>query len=434
MPHPWFPAWLERKHRYAVTPESWSPEEQFHALAASDHSPVIHQTSTFRFDSVADGAARFVGSTRGGERPFSRIYTRLGNPTTEHLEKVLFRLECQHLIDAAIAADERKPTVGVLVTSSGMAAISVVLFGLLATGDTVLAGSVYGCTDSLLRQLEARWGIEVVWVDMTDPTAAAKALETHPRTAAVYVETPDNPTLRIADLRALAALTEPRGIPLVVDNTFATPFLQQPFRLGADLVVHSLTKYVNGHSSGILGACLGPWDFMSEHAFHWYRDLGVTPSPFESWQDSLHVKTLGYRVREASATARRLASWLEARPEVSEVHYPGLPGHPDRALVERQMRSGGAMIAFELAGGFEPARKLMDWFARRDTPMELAVSLGSTTTYIQHPASMTHAGVPRDERLRRGISDGLVRLSVGLEGFDWLAGGFEAGFRQLGSD
>lgn len=431
MVHSWWDAWLEKKHRYALSDASWSAEDEFHALAASDHSPVIHQTSTFRFASVREGAGRFVGATMGGEKPYARVYTRLGNPTTEHLERALFRLECQHLIDAAIAADERQPSVGVLVASSGMGAISVVLLGLVRSGDAVVAGTVYGCTDSLLRQLEQRFGVHVIWTDLSDLEAVRVALDSHPRVAALYVESPANPTLELADLRALSGLAEPRRVPMIVDNTFATPFLQQPFRMGADVVVHSLTKYVNGHSSGILGACLGPWDCINEDIFPWYKDLGVTPSPFESWQDCLHVKTLGYRVREASLAAGLLATWLEARPEVAHVYYPGLPGHPQHALARRQMRLPGAMIAFDLAGGFETATRLMNHFARRDTPMDLAVSLGSTTSYIQHPASMTHAGMPAQERLARGITDGLVRLSVGLEGFEYLRRGFQGAFAAV---
>jgi methionine-gamma-lyase len=432
MVHDWWDGWLEKKHRYAVTPgEAWGPEGQFHAQAAAEHSPVIHQTSTFAFHTVKEGAQRFVGSTFGKEKPFARVYTRLGNPTTEHLEKVLFHLECQHLIDAALEANERKPSIGVLVTASGMGAISVALMGLVRSGDAVVAGTVYGCTDSLLRKLEEQFGVEVLWTDLSDLAAVEKALDSHPRVAALYAETPANPTLDLADIRALADLSEPRRIPLVVDNTFATPFLQQPFRMGADVVLHSLTKYVNGHSSGILGACLGPWSFISDHAFPWYKDLGVTPSPFESWQNSLHVKTLGYRVREASATAMRLAEWLEGRPEVAHVYYPGLASHPQHQLAERQMRMPGAMIAFDLAGGYDPSVKLMNVMARRNTPMELAVSLGATTTYIQHPASMTHAGMPPEERARRGITDGLIRVSVGLEGYDYLRGGLEQGFREV---
>lgn len=429
--HSWYQAWLQKKHRYARTEASWSDEGAFHAVAAQVHSPVIHQTSTFRFANVQDGASRFIGASTGDEKPYSRIYTRLGNPTTEHLEKHLFRLECQHLIDAAIEADEGTPSIGTLATSSGMAAISVVLFGLVRAGDTVVCGNVYGCTDSLLRMLENRFGVHIAWTDMTDLEAVEEALDRHARVACAFAESPDNPTLGISDLRGIANLCEPRGIPLVVDNTFATPFLQQPFRMGADVVVHSLTKYVNGHSSGILGACLGPWDFIAKHAYPWYKDLGVTPSPFESWQNSLHIKTLGYRVREASQAAQALAEWLQERPEVSVVHYPGLPSHPGHEIARRQMRLGGGMIAFELAGGFESAESLMNHFASRNTPFELTVSLGSATTYVQHPASMTHAAVPEIERRARGITDGLIRLSVGLEGIDYIRNGFAEGFSRM---
>ncbi|MBI4868567.1 MAG: aminotransferase class I/II-fold pyridoxal phosphate-dependent enzyme [Candidatus Wallbacteria bacterium] len=418
--HAWYDAWLERKRKYATAAELQLAAGRFHALAAGKGLPAIHQTSTFPFHSVDDGAARFLGVSKSGEKPFARIYTRLGNPTTEHLERVLFQLECQHIIDNALAADERTPTIGVLACASGMAAISSVLMALVRTGDELIAGNVYGCTDSLLRTLEARFGVKVHWVDVTKAAEVERCLEANPRVVAVYLESPDNPTLAISDLAAVAAAAEARRVPLVVDNTFASPYLQQPFRLGADIVVHSLTKYVNGHSASIAGCALGPFSFMQDHVFPIYKDFGPTPSPFDSWLNALCVQDLGHRMEASCRSALEIARFLEAHPRVQRVHYPGLASHPQHALAARQMRLGGAMISFELRGGMKPARRLMNFFARKDTPMELAVSLGSAVSYIEHPASMTHAGVPQADRLSRGITDELVRLSVGLEGTDIL--------------
>ncbi|HUO85255.1 MAG TPA: PLP-dependent transferase, partial [Thermoanaerobaculia bacterium] len=204
---------------------------------------------------------------------------------------------------------------------------------------------------------------------------------------------------------------------------------QQPFRLGADFVVQSLTKYVNGHSTSIAGSVLGPFPFMSGEFFAMAKDLGPTPSPMDSWLNSLCIQTLPQRMDEAVINAEQLALWLSRHPRVARVNYPGLADHPQNHLVGTQMRNGGAMIAFELEGGFDPAVRLMNYFARHQTPMELAVSLGSVISYIEHPASMTHAVVPQADRLARGITDGLIRLSVGLEGTSVIRRAFEEGLR-----
>ncbi len=431
MAHAWYDHWLERKHKYAKADDLFLDADRFSAIAVGIGLPNLVQKSTFSFRNVKDGADRFLGTSKSGERPFARIYTRLGNPTSEYLEKVLFRLDCQHIIDRALAADERKPTIGSLVTSSGMAAIACVTFAMLRSGDEILSGNVYGCTDSFFRSLE-RFGIHTHFVDTTDLEAVRATLVTHPKIAMAFLESPDNPTLSITDIRGVAALTEPRGIPLVIDNTFATPYLQQPMRLGADVVIQSLTKYVNGHSTSIAGCVIGPFEFMQDHLFPVYKDHGPTPSPFDSWLNSQGVQTLPVRIEAQCATAANLAKWLEKQPRVAHVFYPGLESHPQHALAKRQMRLPGAMISFELDGGFEPAQRLMNYFASYTTPMELAVSLGCVISYIQHPASMTHSGVPEADRHARGITDGLVRLSVGLEGYSVLqhalADGIERAF------
>lgn len=428
-PFPGWEWWKDRKDRWVRDPVPQLPEGLFRAICAGRGLPPIYQRSTFAFENVQDGADRFLGMAKGGERPFARIYTRLGNPTTEYLEKQIFRLEAHHVIEKALAVDEREPTIGCLITSSGMGAIATVLMALLRSGDTVLAGNIYGCTDSLLRGL-AKFGVGYVSVDMGDLAEVAAQLDGHPETRAVFLETPANPTLAVADIEAISRLTDARGIALVVDNTFCSPYLQQPFRLGADFVVHSLTKYVNGHSTSIGGALLGPFRFLKEVLFAWYKDLGSTPSPFDSWLNGMTLQSLAIREQAACDSAAAIAGFLRSHPSIRKVHYPGFEDFPHAGVVRKQMRNGGAMIAFIVAGGFPAGEALMNYFARKDTPMELAVSLGSSISYIQHPASMTHSVVPERDRTTRGISPGLVRLSVGLEGADILMEHLDRGLRQ----
>ncbi|HEY5611619.1 MAG TPA: aminotransferase class I/II-fold pyridoxal phosphate-dependent enzyme [Thermoanaerobaculia bacterium] len=423
----WWPWWLERKEKYLRSHELFLDRNTFSSICVGTGLPDIAQHSTFSFRNVKDGADRFIGKSDRGEKPFARIYTRLGNPTTEYLEKVLFRLDCQHMIDRALAANEQEPTVGSLVVSSGMAAISVTLFSLLRSGDGILVGNVYGCTDSLIRTLAEKFGVATYFVDTTDFREVRKALEEHPEVTVVFLESPENPNLGIADIRSISQVTDAHDVALVVDNTFCSAYLQQPFRLGADFIVQSLTKYVNGHSTSVAGHILGPFPFMSGELFKMAKDLGPTPSPFDSWINASSLQTLPQRMDEACETAARLAVDLYEHPRVTKVFYPGLPNHPQHLLQMRQMRHPGAVISFELEGGYEPAVHLMNYFARRDTPMELAVSLGSVISYIQHPASMTHSMIPKEDREARGITEGLVRLSVGLEGYDTLRAAFHEG-------
>jgi len=421
--------WQDRKERWVRDAEPQLPEGLFRAIAAGTGLPPIWQRSTFAFENVRDGADRFLGMAKGGERPFARIYTRLGNPTTEYLERQLFRLEAHHVIEKALAVDEPEPTIGCLISSSGMGAIATLLLALLRSGDAVLAGNIYGCSDSLLRGLE-KYGVGYVSVDMGDLDAVRAHLDREPRIRVVFLETPENPTLAVADIEAISRLTDERGIALVVDNTFCSPYLQQPFRLGADFVVHSLTKYVNGHSTSIGGALLGPFRFLKDVLFPWYKDLGTTPSPFDSWLNGMTLQSLAIRHQAACDSAAAIAGFLRDHPAVRTVHYPGFEDFPQADIVRKQMRNGGAMIAFVLAGGFPAGEALMNYFAKKDTPMELAVSLGSAITYIQHPASMTHSVVPEKDRTSRGISPGLVRLSVGLEGADVLIEHLDRGLRR----
>ena len=411
--------WIDRKTRWVRDPEPQLDEAVFRTLAVGTGLPAIHQRSTFGFRSVRDGADRFLGMSKGGERPYARIYTRLGNPTTEYLERVLFRLEAHHVIEKALAEDEPEPTIGCLITSSGMGAISTLFLSLLRPGDAVLAGNVYGSTDSLLRGL-SKFGVEAIFRNLGDLLEVEAALDGHPNIVLVFLETPENPTLRVADIEAISRLAERRGVLLAVDNTFCSPYLQQPFRLGADFVLHSLTKFVNGHSSSVGGAILGPFPYLKQDFFHWYKDLGPTPSPFDSWLDSVSVQTLAVRQKEECASAAAIAGFLRLHPKVESVTYPGFPDFPQAALVRKQMRNGGALVSFEIGGGVAAGERVMNYFARKDTPMELAVSLGAAISYIEHPASMTHSMVPEEDRRARGITGGLARLSVGLEGTEVL--------------
>jgi len=415
----WWEWWIDRKTRWVRDSNPQLDDSVFRSLAVGTGLPSIHQRSTFPFHDARDAADRFLGMSKNGERPYARIYTRLGNPTTEYLERVLFQLEAHHVIEKALAVDEREPTIGSLIASSGMGAISSVILSIVRSGDVVLAGGLYGCTDTLLRGL-SKFGVTVRFCDLSDLAGVRRAIEGDPRIVALILESPENPTLRVRDIEGLSRIAEASGVLTIVDNTFCSPFLQQPFRLGADIVVHSLTKYANGHSSSVAGALLGPFRFFEEEVFGWYKDLGSTPSPFDSWLNSMTLQSLAPRQEAASRSALEIAQFLQGQPQVAHVSYPGFDDFPEATLVRKQMRSGGAMISFELSGGYPAGEKLMNYFARVDTPMELAVSLGSAISYIEHPASMTHASVPEADRLARGITAGLVRLSVGLEGTETL--------------
>ncbi len=420
--------WVDRKTRWVRDDVHQMDEGIFRALAAGTGLPPIHQRSTFPFQNVKDGADRFLGMSKGGERPYARIYTRLGNPTSEYLERVLFRLEAQHVIEKALAADETEPTIGCLIFGSGMGAISTLLLSLLKAGDAVLAGNIYGCTDSLLRNM-SKFGVEAVFCNTGDVNDVARHLEQHPNIAAVFLESPENPTLRISDIEAISRLTEALGIPLIVDNTFCSPYLQQPFRLGADFIVHSLTKFINGHSTSVGGALLGPFRFLKADLFPWYKDLGATPSPFDSWLNSMTVQSLAVRQKAQSESAAMIAAFLKSHPGVARVTYPGFDDFPQKDVVKKQMRDGGSLISFEVKGGASAGEKLMNYLARKDVPTELAVSLGGAITYVEQPATMTHAVVPEADRLARGITPGLIRMSVGLEGPDVLMEHLDRGLK-----
>ncbi|NNM04769.1 MAG: PLP-dependent transferase [Gemmatimonadetes bacterium] len=351
--------------------------------------PPIFQTSTFVFSSPEEGAARFAGEEAG------YIYTRMGNPTTSALETAVATLE---------------GGTSALATSSGMAAVSTVFFALLSAGDHVVCSqSVYGPSRVVLERDFSRFDVRASMVDTSDLGTLQASMTD--RTRVVFVETPANPTLAITDLAQAAQIAHEAGAVLVVDNTFMSPILQQPFQFGADIVLHSVTKFLNGHTDVVGGILV----FKDPELMGKVRGVlhyhGGTMDPHQAFLVHRGVKTLAMRVRKAQDNAKALAEMLSAHPSVESVGYPGLPGHPQADLISRQMKGPGSLISFQLKGGLEAGKKVLSTV---QLPA-LAVSLGGVESLIQHPASMTHAAMKPSDREEAGITDGLVRLAVGCE-------------------
>jgi methionine-gamma-lyase len=319
----------------------------------------------------------------------------LGNPTQTVLEKQIALLEGG---EAAAA------------TASGMAATVSLVVCLVRSGEKIVASdTLYGGTHQLFRNSFERLNIEVVEVDASVPDNIERAIDE--RTKLVFIETPANPTLRLVDIAAVASITKRHGIALAVDNTFSTPYYQNPIALGADYVIHSATKYIGGHGDTVAGLVVGPAQKIKQIKKEFVRDLGGCISPFNAWLLLRGLKTLHIRMEKHSANAIQVAQFLSSHPKVEKVWFPWLPSHPQYELARRQMRGPSGMIAFEIKGGREAGRKLMNSVQ----VCVLAVSLGDVATLIQHPASMTHTGYSKQELEEVGITEGLIRLSVGLE-------------------
>lgn len=362
------------------------PDPQYGAL-----STPIYQTSTFVFKDVAQGAARFAGEEQG------YIYTRLGNPTITALEEKIAALE------GAEAG---------LAFGSGMAAVSAVIMALVGQGDHVIhPQAVYGCTFSFLHEIICRFGVTASAVDTADLARVEAELEKFPNTKVLYVETPANPTMKLADIQALSQLAKRYGAKVVVDNTFMTPYYQRPLELGADVVIHSATKYIGGHGDVIAGLTVGSKELMNEIRMTTLKDIGGVIGPFDAWLLLRGLKTLALRMERHNLNALTIARWLEQHPAVSQVWYPGLESFPQHQLAKTQMSGFGGVLSFELTGGYEAGVKLMNSLKL----CRLAVSLGDVDTLIQHPCSMTHSVVPEEHRNRACITPGLVRLAVGIE-------------------
>ena len=361
----------------------------------------IYETSTFRFRDVQHGADLFAGKQAG------YIYTRMLNPTVKGLEDCVAALE--------------GGTHG-LATGSGMAATHTTVASLCSAGDHVIcSAAVYGPTSTLLTTLMSKFGVVPSIVDTSDLAAVESAFR--PNTRLLFVETPGNPTLVISDIAALAEIAHHHGAVLAVDNTFSSPILQQPLSLGADVVVHSLTKFLNGHADVVGGMVV----VKDEERYKSFRQVlnhlgGVLP-PFEAFLVHRGVKTLALRMQRHCENGRKVATFLEAHPKVEWVRYPGLASHPQYEVARKQMKGPGGMVSFGLKGGVEAGVKLMN----STRLCALAVSLGGVETLIQHPASMTHAGMSREIREAAGITDGLVRISVGIEDVDDIIADLEQG-------
>jgi methionine-gamma-lyase len=351
--------------------------------------PPIYQTSTFKFRDVDHGARLFSGEEEG------YIYTRMRNPTIEALE------DCVAILEGGYKS---------LGCGSGMAAVHTAIAALAGTGDHVVCSeSVYGATATLLATVMTRFGVSTTFVDTSNLEAIRAAIQ--PNTKVLFLETPGNPTLVICDIAAAAAIAHEHGIPVVVDNTFMSPILQRPFELGADVIVHSLTKFLNGHADVVAGIVVVKSEEMYPHFRKTLNQLGGVIDPFNSFLVHRGIKTLGVRMERHSKNADIIARFLESHPKIDRVYFPGLPSHPQFEIAQRQMKGPGGMIAFELTGGLEAGKRMMNSVRL----CALAVSLGGVESLIQHPASMTHASMGPAARAQARIGEGLVRISVGIE-------------------
>ena len=370
------------------------------------HVTPIYQTSTYYFPDVDTGAARFRGDEPG------YIYTRLTNPNFEQLATKIAVLEGLDLLRAQPETPVEAVVRG-MVFASGMAAVTAAILARVHGGQTIIAQqNIYSATFNFLHDLAPQYGIQVVWLREAGVDQWEAAFREHPEAVLAYAETPANPTLNLVDLRAVAEIAHRSGAWLMVDNTFATPYCQRPLTLGADVVLHSTTKYISGHGLTIGGAVVSRHpDYVKEPLTKMFKILGGCPSPFDAWLANNGLKTFELRMARTIENALQVARYLEAHPRVAHVYYPYLESHVDFALAKQQMLSGGGMMAFELKGGFDSGVALMN-HVRVST---LAVSLGNVDSLISHPASMTHSNVSPEARREMGITDGLVRYSVGIE-------------------
>ena len=382
------------------------------------HVTPIYQTSTFNFPDVATGAG-IVARTQPGY-----YYTRLGNPNLEQLARKIALLEGLDLIRSQPESEPDSLVAG-MVFASGMAAITAVLLSCLKSGDTIIAQeAVYAATFTFLKEVAQSLGIRVAWVrDISQPGWEA-AFKANPGAKLAYVETPANPTMAVVDLKMVAELAHQHGAWVVVDNTFASPYCQRPLSLGADIVAHSTTKFLSGHGALTGGAVVSSHpEYIHKSLYTFLKVLGGIPSPFDTWLANLGLKTFELRMQRHCENTMQVARFLATHPAVEVVHYPGLEDDPGHAVAERQMYSYGGMLSFELKGGMQAGIRLME----RVRLATLAVSLGNVDTLIEHPASMTHGPVPREDRLNQGITDGLVRLSVGIENLPDILADLEQG-------
>lgn len=365
----------------------------------------IYQTSTFKFKNAQHGADCFSGKSDGF------IYTRIGNPTIKAFEDNIAALENGF---------------GGIATSSGMGAISTVYMALLGAGSHIVSSdAVYGPARGVLEQDFSRFGVEATFVNTSNLEEIKKAIK--PNTKVLYVETPANPTMDITDLAACAKIAKEHNLVMVVDNTFSSPYLQKPLDLGADVVLHSITKFINGHADIVGGVIIAKTEELYKKIRHCMVYMGCNMDPTQSFMVLRGVKTLAIRVERAQENAMKVAEFLENHPKVAWIRYPGLKSHPQYELGKKQMSGFGSMMSFGVKGGFEAGKKLMD----NVHLALLAVSLGGVETLIQHPASMTHAAVSKENKIKAGITDDLIRYSVGIEDVEDIINDLKHGLDKI---
>jgi O-succinylhomoserine sulfhydrylase len=370
----------------------------------NEHGEALYLTSSFVFDSAAQAAARFSGEEEGN------VYSRFTNPTVSVFQERLAALEGA---EACVA------------TASGMSAILSLVMGLCSAGDHIVASTgMFGATQQLLGNIMTRFGVRTTFVAQTDVAAWAAAIE--PATKLFFLETPSNPLTEIADIAALVEVAHARGVIVAVDNCFCTPILQRPLDLGADLVVHSATKYLDGQGR-VLGGAVAGAKVLTDEVLKFLRTAGPTLSAFNAWVLLKGLETLKIRMEAQSSGALELARWLEAHPKVARVYYPGLPSHPQYALAQRQQTSGGGIVSFEVKGERSEAWKVVDSCRL----LSITANLGDTKTTLTHPASTTHGRITPEQRAAAGISESLLRIAVGLEAISDLQDDLERGLAGI---
>jgi O-succinylhomoserine sulfhydrylase len=383
----------ERPLPEGLAPETLAVRSGLARTQYQEHGDPIFPTSSFVFENAAQAAARFAGDEDGF------IYSRTDNPTVAAFARRLAALEGG---EACVA------------TASGMSAISATVMSLTSAGDHVVAArELFGATVQMFNIL-GRFGVGTTFVPVADTEAWARAIR--PETKLLYLESPSNPLNEVADIRAIAELARSRGIPLVVDNCFCSPVLQKPLELGAEIVVHSATKYIDGQGRVLGGAVVGRRSYILDNLGPFLRTMGPTMSPFNAWILLKGCETLSVRMYQQSANALEVARWLEAQPAVERVHYPGLESHPQHRLAMSQQKTGGAIVSFEVAGADDDARRRNAWaIIDSSRILSITANVGDVRTTITHPASTTHGRIGSEARREAGIGEGLIRLAIGLE-------------------
>jgi methionine-gamma-lyase len=387
----------------------------------SAHITPIYATSTFVFDSAEEGMDRFASLDK------EKVYSRWGNPTFKACEQKIAALE-----SFGLKNETGEPlALKALLHASGQAAMATLFFSTLKSGDKILSHhSLYGGTFELMHKVLHNSGIKPIIANLHDLNRAEDLLRSDDSIRLIHLETPANPTIQCVDIEALASLAENYQRLISVDNTFATPYLQQPFRYGVDFVFHSTTKFLNGHGTAIGGVLIGKdISFMKTNAWKWHALLGGNANPFDAFLLTQGIKTLELRMKQHCGNAMQVANFLNGHSAIAKVNYNGLPHHPDYAISAKQMRHPGPMLSFEVKGGLAAGKQFIDGL----NLCTRAVSLGTLDTLISHPASMSHAGVGREERLLFGITDGLIRMSVGIENMEDILTDLEEALKKTTS-